>query len=108
MKDWTPITWITYACYGVMALLWAINTAIKENSPLSAWLPPFFKVYILGYGPFIFFLILTIFLIIQMGRSRKSTEAGNATNRPVSAPVLSSTHSLVRPKKFYSERNREE
>jgi len=43
-----------------------------------------------------------------MGRSRKSTEAGNATNRPVSAPVLSSTHSLVRPKKFYSERNREE
>ena len=91
------------------ATLLLVNTAVRENLALYSWLPAFIKTYVLGYGPSIFFIIASIFFIIQKKKDQKVVEAGKTTPiLPVSGPVLSPTPILVKPKKFYSDRNKSE
>lgn len=107
MESWTPWNWIAYGSIGMTAILVAIGTATKENSVLSNWLSPFLKTYVLGYGPAIFFIIATIIFIIQRAKGGKAVEVGKATTGlPMSGPVLPPTLILAKPKKFYSERNK--
>ena len=107
MKDWPPMAWIGYISLGATAFLTALGTAAKENAPLSDLFSPFIKVYILGYGPAIFFIIATIIFIIEWRRSGNITKAGKTTmSLLATAPVSPPIHSLPKSKKFYSDRNK--
>jgi hypothetical protein len=91
----------------VAATLLLVNTAVRENLALYSWLPAFIKTYVLGYGPAIFFIIASIFFIIQKNKDKKVVETGKTTPiLSVSGPVLSPTPILAKPKKFYSKLNK--
>jgi hypothetical protein len=79
-----------------MAFLLALGTGAKEGAPLSDWFSPFLKIYVLGYGPIIFFMIATLLFIIDWRRSKKEVEK----TTPVPQPVL------TKPKKSYTELNK--
>jgi hypothetical protein len=107
MEDWTPWNWIAFRSIGVAAILILIETAAKEGTVLSTWLPSSIKIYVLGYGPAVFFMIATIIIIIQGLKGKKSVEVGKPT--PViqtPAPAMPPSSMLAKPKKFYSDREK--
>ncbi len=70
---------------------------------MSTWLPSFLKIYILGYGPLIFFLIATTLFIIELRRKKTVI----LVDRPIPVPVSPLPQFLpIQQKKFYSERNK--
>lgn len=102
MKDWHPMAWIAYISLGINSVL-NILAAAKEKPPLANWLSPFIKTYILGYGPAIFFMIATIFFILELRRSKEKT---TTTIHPPVPALVPTQSSLVKSKKFYSDRNK--
>ena len=106
MKDWTPMNWIAYLSLGTCSILNAIGAA-KETPALSSRLPSFVKIYILGFGPAICFIIASIFFIIQRAKSKKVAGLTQSTDvLPLSSQVIVHTTELVKPKKYYSDRNK--
>jgi len=106
MKDWTPMNWIAYLSLGTCSFLNVIASA-KETPALSSWLPSFVKIYILGYGPAVCFIIASLFFIIQRAKSKKLAELRGSTEViPLSSQVVVHTTEIVKPKKYYSERNK--
>lgn len=103
VKNWPPLGWIAYISLGISSSLTALNTAAKEGTALSTWLPSFLKIYILGYGPLIFFLIATTLFIIELRRKKTVI----LVDRPIPVPVSPLPQFLpIQQKKFYSERNK--
>ncbi len=106
MEKWTAWNLIAYIFIGTCAFLNALAAA-KEKPPLSDWLSPFLKTYILGYGPAICFIIATMFFIIQAVSSKKGMET-EKDSLVLRAPSTTSqpTPEIVKPKKFYSDREK--
>lgn len=100
MKDWPFWGWIAYGCLAIAAYGMAFWTFVERHPTLIDWFPASLRSYLLGYVPATLVSIGTIILIIQWIKGKRPAGVETSTVVSMSSPIV------AKPKKFYSERNK--